>query len=279
MDRGFANPAWKLQFLETTIHHLLAIHSDHKPLLIHTTPPPNSLPKPFCFQAMWLTHPDSYHIVNSAWNKSPSFLSRLKNTKSALKTWNHLVFGNIQSKIQSLKHTINTLQSSPMHSTLQDMENAALDNLDELYKCEELFWKEKAKSKWLQEGDSNTHFFHLTTIIHRKQNRIVCILDNDHNWIHDRHLIGIEFVTYFSNLFAIDLPLCPQDLQNLIQPHITNTQNQQLLAIPDLKEIKQALFSMGNYKSPGPDGFIVTFYKHYWGIVEHAVVEEIHTIF
>lgn len=36
---------------------------------------------------------------------------------------------------------------------------------------------------------------------------------------------------------------------------------------------------MGNYKSPGPDGFTVTFYNHYWGIVHADVIREVQDFF
>lgn len=46
------------------------------------------------------------------------------------------------------------------------LDNATWDSLDELLKCEEALWRDKAKTRWLEEGDSNTHLFHISTLIH-----------------------------------------------------------------------------------------------------------------
>lgn len=46
-----------------------------------------------------------------------------------------------------------------------------------------------------------------------------------------------------------------------------------------MEEIRQAVFSMGNYKSPSPDGMTVTFYKQYWSIVGEAVGKEVREFF
>lgn len=37
--------------------------------------------------------------------------------------------------------------------------------LDSFPKKEEFLWKEKTKEKWMEEGDFNSNYFHLTTII------------------------------------------------------------------------------------------------------------------
>lgn len=103
LDRAFANAAWKLKFPNATITHLPAIRSDHKPLLFQSNPTQSHLPKPFRFETMWTTHLDSGQIIQEAWNRSPSFLSRIKYTKIALKEWNQKVFGHVQTQIKTLK--------------------------------------------------------------------------------------------------------------------------------------------------------------------------------
>lgn len=76
-------------------------------------------------------------------------------------------------------------------------------DLDDLYTREETLWRDKAKARWMEEGDANTHYFHLSTIIHRRYNRIHHILDSNNQWLSNRQLIGNAFQTYFTNLFVI----------------------------------------------------------------------------
>jgi len=45
--------------------------------------------------------------------------------------------------------------------------------------------------------------------------------------------------------------------------------NLDLIRLPDLHEIKQALFSIDSIKTPGPNGFGAGFFKQYWNIVGH----------
>lgn len=47
LDRG--NADWITTFPNATITYLLALTSDHKPILIQTNPAESNLPKPFMF--------------------------------------------------------------------------------------------------------------------------------------------------------------------------------------------------------------------------------------
>lgn len=54
-------------------------------------------------------------------------------------------------------------------------ERIAQQDLDLVLKREEILWKDKAKTRWIDEGDANTRCFHRSTIIHRKFNVISSI--------------------------------------------------------------------------------------------------------
>lgn len=86
-------------------------------------------------------------------------------------------------------------------------------------------------------------------------------------------------MAYFSNLFAISCPSCPSHLQDLIQPAISEENNTNLCTIPELEEIRNAVFTMGNYKSPGPNSMTATFYKQYWAIFGDTVASEVKLFF
>lgn len=44
IDKGFANPSWRLHFHSATITHLQALNSDHRPLLLNLKNVQNTLP-------------------------------------------------------------------------------------------------------------------------------------------------------------------------------------------------------------------------------------------
>jgi len=50
---------------------------------------------------------------------------------------------------------------------------------------------------------------------------------------------------------------------------ISDSDNAQLLQIPDAQEIKHALFSINSIKTPGPDGFGSGFFKQNWSFLRH----------
>ena len=77
----------------------------------------------------------------------------------------------------------------------------------------------------------------------------------------------------FSSLFSSSLPHFPENLENLIEPCVTDQENSELCKIPTREEINKVVFGMKSLKSPGPDGFPALFYKHYWDIVGDQVVQ------
>ena len=49
---------------------------------------------------------------------------------------------------------------------------------------------------------------------------------------------------------------------------ISDDENLDLIRLPDLDEVKQALFNIDSSKTLGPDGFGVGFFKHYLNIIK-----------
>lgn len=68
-------------------------------------------------------------------------------------------------------------------------------------------------------------------------------------------------------------------LKDLIQPVISQEDNDALCAIPDKEEIKGAVFQLGALKEPGPDGFPAIFFQHYWKEVGVAITEMVQHFF
>lgn len=131
----------------------------------------------------------------------------------------------------------------------------------------------------MADGDANSRYFHLSTIIRRRFNAIEYIRNVDGSLEHNRESIGHIFLHYFSSLFTSIHPVYPFNLNGLITPSISTAENSFLCSIPDFAEVKGALFSMGSHKSPGPDGFNPLFFKLYWNTVQDSVVAGVQHFF
>ena len=68
IDRCFANLSWRTLYSDATVTHLPRIWLDHCSVLLELCRPyVCNLIKPFCFQTMWLLHPEFPSVVQHAW--------------------------------------------------------------------------------------------------------------------------------------------------------------------------------------------------------------------
>ncbi|XP_010675063.1 uncharacterized protein LOC104891112 [Beta vulgaris subsp. vulgaris] len=207
LDRAFCNPDWGLQFSQARVKHLPAIASDHCPLLISPNGfvPLPSLNKPFRFQAMWLHHEKFQEFVQSKWKHSVPIMSSLLSLSEALQDWNRDVFKNIFQRKRLLLARIEGVQKNigfSTHRGLIKLESKLRRELEDVLQEEETYWFQKSRITWLKDGDRNTRFFHLSTIVRNWRNKISAIKDDDGIWLHDKDLVKTQIVTYFSTLFT-----------------------------------------------------------------------------
>lgn len=228
---------------------------------------------------MWTYHAETEFVIQEAWKMGHSLSSKLKNTKVVLKRWNKEVFGHVQTRIAKIKADIAELQAKSQDHDVVYVEQSKQWELEELLKREELLWRDKAKAKWMEDGDANTHFFHVTILIHRRRNAINQILDSSNHWITEWAAIGEEFKVFYNDLFSSSKQTFPNRFEGLFQPCISDNQNHALQTIPTGKDIYTAIFSMGSYKSPGLEDMTVTFFKKYWKIVGPVVIDSIQRVF
>lgn len=91
--------------------------------------------------------------------------------------------------------------------------------------------------------------------------------------------IGNQLVNHFSNLFSSSGPNLDDSLKDLFKETISEDENSTLCLIPDEAEIFHAISSLGLNKAPGPNGMTGLFYKTYWNIVKHNVVDSVQSFF
>jgi hypothetical protein len=68
---------------------------------------------------------------------------------------------------------------------------------------------------------------------------------------------------YFTDLFTSCAGQRMEELLDRVVPRITPDMNDELNKPYTAEEVKEALFSIGDLKAPGPDGMAAIFYKKY----------------
>lgn len=65
-----------------------------------------------------------------------------------------------------------------------------------------MYWKQRSKKFWLQEGDQNTMFFHKYASGRKKANQICKLKDKHGEWKENEVDIQEIIIDYFSELFT-----------------------------------------------------------------------------
>ena len=66
-------------------------------------------------------------------------------------------------------------------------------------------WALKSRVNWLIQGDRNTAFYHVSTLVRRKRNKISSIKDRMGEWLHDENEVK-EFIREgFSSIYTTSL--------------------------------------------------------------------------
>lgn len=83
-------------------------------------------------------------------------------------------------------------------------EELLLKDFEEVLEQEEIIWFQKSREKWIAHGDRNTKFFHTSTIIRRRRNRINMLKDDERRWISNALDLESLAVGYYRRLYSLD---------------------------------------------------------------------------
>lgn len=178
LNRAICNLAWRSLFAEAHVKHLPRTKSDHNPIKLYlksgfTTSPGN---RPFRFEAMWLKHEGFNDFITQKWQQLPGpVFVKSYELVEPFKHWDLQIFGHLKHWKARLLARINGIQKvlcSGSNRFLQQLESSLVDEFNTLLEQESVFWHQKSRIQWLQNGDRNTKFFHMTTVIRRRKNRI-----------------------------------------------------------------------------------------------------------
>ena len=161
---------------------------------------------------------------------------------------------NSEKLVEELKENMEDLYSN---------DDAALKELSNALKAEEMFWRQKSRVLWLREGDRNSKYFHALVKQRRARNSITQLLDENGNVVEDEDGLVAIATSYFRQIIESSNPEDIVDALENVSTTITGAINEDLTAPVTEWEVKLALFAMNPEKAPGPDGMTALFYQKF----------------
>ena len=94
--------------------------------------------------------------------------------------WNRMQFGNVSNRKKNIMARLNGVQralSFRPSSLFFNLEKELLKDINVVLNQEEEIWALKSRVNWMVQGDRNTNFYHVSTLVRRKRNQIMVIKD------------------------------------------------------------------------------------------------------
>ncbi|KAK1441229.1 hypothetical protein QVD17_07072 [Tagetes erecta] len=287
IDRVMGNMEFIDQFRSSHVVFLPSGVSDHTPCLLKI--PCNNVrkPKPFKFANFLVNKKGFKEVVAKAWQAQVSgnwmycLVKKLKVAKPGLRK---LLFqqGNLHENVTRLRTKVEDIQklidSNPFDVSLRESEARLLKEFEVASYDEELFLKQKAKVEWLSAGDSNSAYFHksLKCKLHRgKFGRVSDV----HGNVFEGDLVPMVFVDHYKNFLGSETSVDMLNVQGLFTKRLDVNMAGAMVREVTSDEIKDAMFSIGNDRAPGPDGFTAAFFKKSWDTVGSLVILAIKDFF
>ncbi|XP_074303189.1 uncharacterized protein LOC141637599 [Silene latifolia] len=203
-------------------------------------------------------------------------------------TWNNKqkpeerIYSKIDRLVKNLKNLKPALRSLNREgfSDIEISTNILQKQLQELSKARESFLSQKAKHQWIKEGDANSAYLHGMLKKRRNMNKVVMVEDMNGRMCDSQAHIHDAFLEYYQNLLGSSQDTKKIHKKIIDQGPIYNDENWVSLLKPVTgKEIKDALFSIPDIKSPGTDGYTNKFFKDAWGEIGGDVINVVQDFF
>ncbi|OMO77046.1 hypothetical protein COLO4_25383 [Corchorus olitorius] len=219
-------------------------------------------------------------VVMDAWSGGnvsslEQLLGKIKNCSREFAGWNNRVYGYLGIRMEKVKKELADCYHLPRDAAASTKLDALLDELAELEKCQEIYWRQRAKMLWLKEGDRNTAFFHSFASQRKRDNRIARIKDENGNLKVNPGELENIFIGYFEKLFSTSHNAVPEGFSDVIKTRLTSDQIDILSKPWSPMEVKAAIDQMNPSKAPGPDGMTAMFYQKYWDVVGKDVTTSV----
>ncbi|GJT03163.1 putative RNA-directed DNA polymerase, eukaryota, reverse transcriptase zinc-binding domain protein [Tanacetum coccineum] len=126
--------------------------------------------------------------------------------------------------------------------------------------------------------DSNTAYFHKVVKSHASRNRIDSVTTASGTCV-DGDLVPLVFIDHYMAFLGQQGDTHPFNLNDLFCNKLPDDVANHMIRTVSSQEIRDAIFSMDNDKSPCPDGYTVAFFKEAWDIIKQDVIKDVQEFF
>ncbi|XP_057950992.1 uncharacterized protein LOC131145824 [Malania oleifera] len=272
-DRVMMNQRWIMEGSKVMADFQLpGILSDHSVCQENLFAEQNLGKAPFKFFNMWMNHVDFQNSVVEIWarqyesNNQYRLTRKLKDLKLPLKALNMLHLSHILSRVEKASAEVveiqEKLQNSPSCQVLQGIYVVKKREAVMLKEANRQFLAQVAKYRYFKNYDRGTSYFHAILKRNRARNHITSVTKQNGVVTESYEQVGIEFVQYYQHLLGEEVRCDKLDDQVISRGPFVNKEERQQMIVPVTdEEIREALFSIGDEKSPGLDGYSVGFFK------------------
>jgi hypothetical protein len=280
LDRFCATPSWITRFPRFTNYHIPNYNSDHTPILLvfgtnhdfrEDTHFKNHLKR---FENIWLQDKECLQIVKTVWsNRNEDLKENLQEVLTRLHQWGKTNYGNVPKEIRSTQDMLNNLRTRiPTWEDLNHIKQLET-KLDNLHQKEEQWWAQRAKTKWLQQGDKNSKYFHFKATQRQRKNKINFINNSQGVSLTQNKDIQDVFLNYFIDMFTSTNPSNMQDSLQVVAGRLHSQMYDYLNKDFSAAEISHAAHQLSNNVAPSPDGLNARFYQAHWDIIGEDIVQ------
>ncbi|XP_028783726.1 uncharacterized protein LOC114739817 [Neltuma alba] len=269
LDWTFGNLKWETEHPQSKASHNLKYKSDHRIIVVNDgqrTPQGEYARRLFRYQLAWALEESFKEVVCSSWDNVEWCEGARKFEKATL-SWNDTVVGNTMKKKKQVIRRLEGIDRARQNSVtngLFKLEQKLWKEHSKLVAQEELIWFQKSRCKWLQWGDRNTKFFHASTTIQQRRQRIEALQGDYGNWISDKKKLKEMAGEFFATLYSKDHTVTGRFDWPTAFPQIAPTDWESIHQTVTEVEIKNTAFLMGTFKAPGPDGLQAHFFHTQW---------------
>ncbi|XP_020683952.1 uncharacterized protein LOC110100684 [Dendrobium catenatum] len=191
------------------MRHLSRIASDHCPIVLKLFQQQVHKSRFRKFEDVWISYAAATSVIRNLWAKfirgddMEALNKKMSRVLKALFFWSKAKHQNLEVLKEKLKKEIEDLQQEEASSLLFSNSEVLIlkSKVNEFnFTLVRLntWWKQRAKAKWMKEGEVNTSFFHAFANGRRNGNSIKQIRNEDGVLTEDQDCIRRNFFQFFS---------------------------------------------------------------------------------